>query len=236
MKFQKIFFINNRNSKNEYLNQNDKMIEANNNKNNDLLTKVNSNTKIPNPILNKKILKKYTTFKNKHINQNNQNLLTRTLSFGTIENNKRSNKNNIQSNRYSLTKKVNDSNSFVNLKSINSLNRDIIIKENFSNNLDNTDIKNKNFIFIKKGNISMKRDIKININNNKNNKEIKNIVSLLTSKNKILKRNVIPNLKNLNAFNKNLNNSYYNTKKIRTQNYSNLASSKDSTSKFDMKK
>ena len=236
MEFQKIFFINNRNSKNEYLNQNDKMIEANNNKNNDLLTKVNSNTKIPNPILNKKILKKYTTFKNKHINQNNQNLLTRTLSFGTIENNKRSNKNNIQSNRYSLTKKVNDSNSFVNLKSINSLNRDIIIKENFSNNLDNTDIKNKNFIFIKKGNISMKRDIKININNNKNNKEIKNIVSLLTSKNKILKRNVIPNLKNLNAFNKNLNNSYYKTKKIRTQNYSNLASSKDSTSKFNMKK
>ena len=66
MEFQKIFFINNRNSKNEYSIPNDKQIETNNCKNNNLLTKVNSNMKIPNPNLNQKICNKYTIFKNKH--------------------------------------------------------------------------------------------------------------------------------------------------------------------------
>ena len=235
MEFQKIFFINNRNSKNEYSIPNDKQIETNNCKNNNLLTKVNSNMKIPNPNLNQKIYNKYTIFKNKHLNLNNKNLLNRTLSFRTIQNNEINNKNNIKTSRYSVIKQINDSNSSTNFKSMKSLNGNKNLKWNYSKELDNIGIDQINQIFKQKGNISYKRDMKLDINNNTDNKEIKNIVSTLTSKNKILKRNIIPNLKNFNAFNKNSNNSYYNTKKLIIHNYSNLVSSKNSASKSNMK-
>jgi len=235
MEFQKIFFINNRNSKNEYSIPNDKQIETNNCKNNNLLTKVNSNMKIPNPNLNQKIYNKYTIFKNKHLNLNNKNLLNRTLSFRTIENNEINNKNNIKTSRYSVIKQINDSNSSTNFKSMKSINGNKNLKRNYPKELDNNGIDQINQIFKQKGNISYKRDMKIDINNNTENKEIKNIVSILTSKNKILKRNIIPNLKNFNVFNKNSNNSYYNTKKPITHNYSNLVSSKNSASKSNMK-
>ena len=81
--------------------------------------------------------------------------------------------------------------------------------------------------FIKsKGNITYKTDLKFDINSTNNHNDIKNVVSLVESKNKNLKRKIIPDLKNLNGFKKNLNNSYYkNTKANSKRNFSGLTQS-----------
>ena len=77
-----------------------------------------------------------------------------------------------------------------------------------------------------KGNINCKTDLKFDVNSTNNRNDIKNVVSLVELKNKNLKRKIIPDLKNLNGYKKNLNNSYYkNTKANSKHNYSGLTQS-----------
>ena len=225
--FHKILYINNRNSKNDNYFQNSKIDNYGNTNNNLSLTKVKKNIKIPIPILNQKISNKKSTIKSKLIKLNNKDLLIRALSYKTIEKNEIvNNKVNNLPGRYSLNKKINDSNSSIDIKSKKIIKTHRLNKENYSNDLNNTDVFQINKFIKSKGNINCKTDLKFDINNKNNQNDIKNIVSLVELKNKNLKRKIIPDLKNLNGYKKNLNNSYYkNTKANSKHNYSGLTQS-----------
>ena len=225
--FHKILYINNRNSKNDNYFQNSKIDNCGNTNNNLSLTKVKKNIKIPIPILNQKISNKKSTIKSKLIKLNNKDLLIRALSYKTIEKNEIvNNKVNNLPGRYSLNKKINDSNSSIDIKSKKIIKTHRLNKENYSNDLNNTDVFQINKFIKNKGNINCKTDLKFDINSTNNRNDIKNIVSLVELKNKNLKRKIIPDLKNLNGYKKNLNNSYYkNTKANSKHNYSGLTQS-----------
>ena len=215
--FNKIFFINNRNSKNE--NNFESSINNKNTKINHLLTKINSNTKGSNPILIKKTFGEKPNIKKKLIKINKE-LLTETVSYENIENNNYTDRTTIKSSRYPINKKE---------KIISKKTTKIpkILKDN-----NKTEIKNKRIVKIlnkNKGNLSYKKDIILNNNNqNNNDNNIKDIVTLLISKNNILKRNIIPNLKNFSVYNKNLNNSQNFAGKNK-KNFSNLITPNNST-------
>ena len=227
--FQKINYINNRNPPNEKFISNEKIIETNNNKNNHLLKKVKKKIQVPNPLLGQNIHNKKIINKNKLLKLNNKDLLTRAISYKTIENNDNKDIIFIKSYRNSINNKVDEPISPINVKSKKVLNENKLSKENFVINYTHNEM---NQLFKNKDNNKYIKEINLNLNINNNtyeNKHIKNILTLLSSKNKIMQRNMIPNLKQYNALNKKTNNSYYNTKSLKKHTYSSLASFNNST-------
>ena len=232
--FQNLSYAKNRNYKNENVGNNPKKIQFNDiNKNKILITKAHKHIKIPIPILLQKNQNKNGKIKNKFIKLNNKDLLIRALSYKTIENDNNLEKHKTGVNKFIINKKNNDFNSLSNTQNKSIYNSFRILKENLTTDININDINEMKDTSKNQEKINFKKGIILNIDNNDNNinsnDNIKNIVTSLTSKNRVFKRNIIPNLKNINAFNKNTN-------KIHKNNYSNIKSSNNSTTKSNIKK
>ena len=208
--FQNLSYAKNRNSKNENVGNNQKKIQFNDiNKNKILITKAHKHIKIPIPILLQKNQNKNGKIKNKFVKLNNKDLLIRALSYKTIENDNNLEKHKTGVNKFIINKKNNDFNSLSNTQNKSIYNSFRILKENLTTDININDINEMKDTSKNQEKINFKKGIILNIDNNDNNinsnDNIKNIVTSLTSKNRVFKRNIIPNLKNINAFNKNTN-------------------------------
>ena len=208
--FQNLSYAKNRNSKNENVGNNPKKIQFNDiNKNKILITKAHKHIKIPIPILLQKNQNKNGKIKNKFVKLNNKDLLIRALSYKTIENDNNLEKHKTGVNKFIINQKNNDFNSLSNTQNKSIYNSFRILKENLTTDININDINEMKDTSKNQEKINFKKGIILNIDNNDNNinsnDNIKNIVTSLTSKNRVFKRNIIPNLKNINAFNKNTN-------------------------------
>ena len=212
-----------------------------------------SKNKIKISLLNKNNYKSSQSIKNKLIDINlkeflSKNLLMRSFSYKKIDKtenkgknysklsiNKKCKKNLFDCQTQKLMEDIKINMTYNNLSNTmhrkkNSINGIKLIKDKNLYNLFKDDISVINKIHNKKiDNLNYRNNVNLS-NNIKNNNNIYSIISLLNSKNKIFKRNPIQNLKNISAVHKNEYN--FSNLNVNNPNENNLTSLITSTNSY----